>query len=88
MVEAISDEYKQEHKETRLIPYIRVALQLDMLYDLSTSEQEQYSQRLLKKLLQDVDTATLTTIEQLVEPWPPRCGLAWTTRISSLRSSA
>lgn len=86
MVSAISDEYKRYHVESRLVPYIRVILQLELFYDLSLSEQEQLKSRLFDELLQHGDKGALMKLNGVAEMWPHRVRTAWSNYWSQLPS--
>ncbi len=87
MAEMAGEEYKRTQKEGQLVPYIRMALQYDLLYELSAVEQEQVVTPLLKRLLQNIDNKAFSILDKLVQSWPARYGPVWATQVSKWKSS-
>ena len=75
---------KAQDPETLFVPYIRVVLELEKVYDIAANERERFVQEFLDALLQNIDQSTFEKLNRLVavQAWPSKVSAQWGDYVS------
>ncbi len=84
IAEQVGEEYRQQHAETILVPYIRVALQVEaVVHDIPNGEQREWLLQFFGILLQHADRETYKKLSTIVQSWPARISARWSDYTST-----
>jgi hypothetical protein len=84
MANLVGEEYKRRHSEAILVPYIRIALQVEIIMsDVSQADQQEFVTRFLSTLLRDANRETYKKLSTSTQNWPARISARWHDYVSN-----
>ncbi len=85
LAEIVGEQYKQKRSVAILIPYIRVALQLEaIISDVSSAEQQEFVNQFLGTLFRHVDEEIYKKLNNIAQSWPMDVLTRWRKYVSKL----
>jgi serine/threonine protein kinase len=78
LAEIVGEKYKQKRSGTFLVPYIRIALQPETVFqDMSNTEQHEFMIKFLNTLLRYTDKETHKKLHAISQNWSPQLSVKW-----------